>query len=261
MAILYTIEQPYKNAAEANRAAWVAKMMAGAEGTAAKIGISPEAIVAQAALESGWGKAAIGNNVFGIKADASWTGPRQNVRTREVLNGQEVFINDDFRDYATVQASIEDHFAFLSKNSRYRANGVFDRKGDKAYFEALQRAGYATDPNYATVLSSVLRLVFAYTANMKRVDTGDYPVDASGNVKSVPPAESKMVKDANKGTVLATAGGVATAVTPIVASFGTMDWKVAAVLGGIAITCIIGAVIYFTSIRRTRYDMAEKGVL
>lgn len=261
MAILYKIKQPYSNAADSNRAAWVAKMMAGSESTAAKIGISPEAIVAQAALESGWGRSAIGNNVFGIKADKSWTGPKQLVHTREVINGQDTYIDDWFRDYASVELSIEDHFKFLVQNTRYRDAGVFDKKGDLAYFSALQRAGYATDPNYAMVLSQVLTAVKRYTSNMERVDLGAYSVDAGGNVKSVPPAESTTVKDSNKGITVAGAAGVAAATTPLVSAFGGLDWRVAAVLGAVTIVCIIGAVVYFTRIKKTRVDMGEKGIL
>lgn len=138
---------------------WTLAMIEAARPTAAQIGVSAEAIVAQAALESGWGKAAIGHNLFGIKASHGWTGKTQTVRTREVdAGGQEYFIDAAFRDYDSFAASIADHFAFLDRD-HYRNAGVFDRKGDAAYFEALQRAGYATDPNYAATLKSVLRSV------------------------------------------------------------------------------------------------------
>ena len=132
--------------------------------TAAKIGCSPSAVVAQAVLETSWGAAAIGNNIFGIKADASWKGKRQRVLTREVINGESVMMYDDFRDYDTIAESFADHFAFLERNSRYRAAGVFDpdnTKSDRQYFEALQRAGYATDPNYADSLLAVQHSVEA----------------------------------------------------------------------------------------------------
>lgn len=139
-----------------DRVQWVADMLNASESIAAKIGISPEAIVAQAALESAWGQSRQGEfGLFGQKADASWKGTRVVCRTREFLNGEYVTIDDWFRDYPSLQDCIEDHFAFLTQNSRYRDAGVFDAKGDESYFEALQRAGYATDPHYAMSLMAV----------------------------------------------------------------------------------------------------------
>jgi hypothetical protein len=137
--------------------------LAAAEFTAKMIGCSPSAIVAQAALETGWGAAAIGNNIFGIRADSSWKGKVQYITTREVINGQsEIQHGQGFRDYDTVADSFADHFNFLKVNSRYAAAGVFDPgniKSDQEYFEALQRAGYATDPNYANALLGVQHAV------------------------------------------------------------------------------------------------------
>lgn len=148
-------------------------MMGASEATAAKIGCSPQAIVAQAALESGWGAAAIGNNVFGIKADSSWTGKRQLVWTREVIDRQSVMVQDWFRDYDSLADCIADHFEFLRRNTRYAAAGVFDydnSKSDEEYFAALKRAGYATDPDYVASLVAMLKSVHLFTAHMRVVD-------------------------------------------------------------------------------------------
>lgn len=145
------------------KAEWVAAMMSASESTAAKLKVSPEAIVAQAALESGWGQAKVGNcGLFGVKADASWTGARVLCRTREFYDGEWETIDDAFRDYPTYQAAIEDHFTFLDQNSRYRAAGVFAGGGDESYFAALKRAGYATDPNYAATLQAVEQTIRYY---------------------------------------------------------------------------------------------------
>lgn len=137
-----------------------------AEPTAKMIGVSPSAVVAQAALESGWGASSIGNNVFGIRADPSWHGAVRYVTTREHLNGQdEIQHGQAFRDYPTIADSFADHFKFLSENSRYAAAGVFDpdnTKTDQQYFEALQNAGYATDPHYAEALLRVQAAVEDY---------------------------------------------------------------------------------------------------
>lgn len=145
---------------------WTREMMDCAGPTAAGLGCSKEAIIAQAALESNWGQTAIGHNLFGIRADASWRGATRTVQTREVVNGQEVYGPGLFRDYPTYAESIADHFAFLKANSRYAAAGVFNAGSDRAYFEALQRAGYATDPNYATALMNMLASVKMFTASM-----------------------------------------------------------------------------------------------
>lgn len=141
-----------------DRVRLIREWLAAAAPTAAKIGCSPSAIVAQAILESGWGAHSIGNNIFGIKASGGWTGATRRVLTREVINGESVMMYDDFRDYPTLADSFADHFAFLQNNPRYAAHGVFDpndEKSDYEYFLALQAAGYATDPNYADRLMDV----------------------------------------------------------------------------------------------------------
>ena len=146
-----------------DRVRLVHEWLAGAEFTARKIGCSPSAVVAQAVLETGWGASAIGNNIFGIRADPSWKGKVRHITTREVINGvSEIQHGQAFRDYDSVADSFADHFKFLVENSRYNKAGVFDptdTKTDREYFEALQRAGYATDPNYANALLGVQALV------------------------------------------------------------------------------------------------------
>lgn len=152
-------------------------MMGASEATAAKIGCSPAAIVAQAALESAWGAAAIGNNIFGIKAGRSWTGKRQLVWTREVIDQKSVMIQDWFRDYDSPADCIADHFEFLVKNTRYADAGVFDyddSKSDEEYFAALKRGGYATDPDYVASLVAMLKSVHLFTTHM-RVSDGPAP--------------------------------------------------------------------------------------
>lgn len=150
-----------------DRSRLVKEWLVAAAPTAKMIGCTPAAVVAQAVLETGWGASAIGNNLFGIKAGASWTGKRQYVLTREVFNGQSVMVYDWFRDYDSPADSFADHFKFLKENGRYAAAGVFDpndTKSDDEYFEALQRAGYATDPHYAATLSSVKRSVLQFAS-------------------------------------------------------------------------------------------------
>src|ERR1039458_8041620 len=76
------------------------------------------ATLAQAALESAWGKHAPGNNFFGIKADSSWTGDTQTLNTHEVINGVSTPTTALFRKYATPEDSFIDHGNFLQQNSR-----------------------------------------------------------------------------------------------------------------------------------------------
>lgn len=173
----YHLTRSWSDQRQQKLAEWTAAMMGASEATAAKIGCSPAAIVAQAALESGWGAAAIGNNVFGIKADSSWTGKRQLVWTREVIDRQSVMIQAWFRDYDSLADCIADHFEFLVRNTRYAAAGVFDyddSKSDEEYFAALKRGGYATDPDYVASLVAMLKSVHLFTTYM-RVSEGPEP--------------------------------------------------------------------------------------
>jgi peptidoglycan hydrolase FlgJ len=164
-----TVTKAYPDAHMQRIAEWTAQMLDAAEETARLIGCSPEAIVAQAALETGWGKSAIGHNIFGIKADSSWTGPKRLVTTREVIDGQLVTLQAWFRDYPTYADSIADHFAFLKANTRYA--DVFDPNNsmsDQEYFRHLQADGYATDPNYAHSLMDMLGSVQGLERHMAR---------------------------------------------------------------------------------------------
>lgn len=123
-------------------------------------GISPVLILAQAYVESGGAKsqlAATYNNFFGVKADASWKGKFVTLRTREqTKDGKNYFINAKFRAYDSPEQSFKDHIAFLKQNPRYAKAGLFDKPNDYAHqADSLQKAGYATDINYAKIIKSV----------------------------------------------------------------------------------------------------------
>ena len=170
--MIYTLVRPFGDPAMNKLAAWVAAMMTAAEGEAKALGRSPEAIVAQAALESSWGRAAIGHNLFGIKADSSWHGPTLTVRTAEEReDGSVYFINAAFRDYASFADCLADHFAFLKANGIYADAGVFTAKTDLDYFAALKRAGYATDVDYVAKLCAMLDSVKVFTSRMVASET------------------------------------------------------------------------------------------
>ncbi len=170
--MIYTLVRPFGDPAMNKLALWVGEMMTAAEATATKLGRSAEAIVAQAALETSWGRVAIGHNLFGIKADTAWRGPTLVRRTAEQRpDGSVYFIDAPFRDYASYADSIADHFTFLTKNTRYRDAGVFTADSDRAYFEALQRAGYATDVQYADKLMEMVASVKIFTARLESSQT------------------------------------------------------------------------------------------
>jgi flagellum-specific peptidoglycan hydrolase FlgJ len=110
-------------------------------------GILPSITMAQAILESGWGKSELAkdyNNLFGIKADSRWDGEIATIVTTE--NYDEV-IEGNFRKYDNIDESIEDYGKFLKENSRYEESGFFDGKNYKMQAQALENAGYSTAKN------------------------------------------------------------------------------------------------------------------
>ena len=133
-----------------------------AERTAKELNVPAEAIVAQAALETGWGKHVIPDhnghtsfNLFGIKSGASWNGDSVVRNTLEFENGMPRPELAKFRAYDNVAAAFSDYSNFISGNPRY--GGVRNQGADGAGFaRALQDSGYATDPDYAEKINRVL---------------------------------------------------------------------------------------------------------
>ncbi|WP_081058735.1 glycoside hydrolase family 73 protein [Burkholderia cepacia] len=135
-------------------AGFIAAIAPAAQACAKRTGVPASVTVAQAALESSWGRRAPGMNLFGIKADASWRGPVTPQVTHEVVNGETITITARFRAYDTWQGSIDDHAAFLTGNPRYRPAFAF--KDGPSFARAIAKAGYATDPLYADKLIAVM---------------------------------------------------------------------------------------------------------
>lgn len=133
-----------------------------AEKAAAKIGASPEALLAQAALETGWGKAVIrhpdgssSHNLFNIKADRRWDGESVAKQTLEYRDGVAAKEVARFRAYDSFEASFDDYVNFLQSNPRY--SEALRRADDPRQFvRSLQDAGYATDPAYARKIGNIL---------------------------------------------------------------------------------------------------------
>lgn len=141
---------------------FVRRLLPVAGETAGELGVDPRVLVAQAALETGWGKAIIqrddgssSHNLFGIKADRRWSGATAHAHTLEHEAGVVVRRREPFRAYASFADSFSDYLAFLRENPRY--GEVLERSGDpRGFVEALQRAGYATDPKYAEKILAIL---------------------------------------------------------------------------------------------------------
>lgn len=136
-----------------------------AEQAARHLGVSSRAVLAHAALESGWGQRSLRNaagedslNLFGIKAFGGWKGASVQAQTTEFENGQFVAQAQPFREYADLDATFSDYVRLLSHSPRYRAAL---RTGDdmQAFAGALAQGGYATDPDYAQKLLRVSRQI------------------------------------------------------------------------------------------------------
>ncbi|MGB0784360.1 MAG: flagellar assembly peptidoglycan hydrolase FlgJ, partial [Marinomonas sp.] len=133
-----------------------------AQRAAEKLGVNPKAVLAQAALETGWGKYPIAKedgtasfNLFGIKADSRWQGDRAVVNTLEFRDGVAKREKAAFRAYDSFSQSFEDYAHFLSSSERYK--GALEAGNDASMFAAsLQQGGYATDPKYAEKIDNIL---------------------------------------------------------------------------------------------------------
>lgn len=135
------------------QAEFVQAMAPHAQQVSQQTGLDPRLVIAQGALESGWGKSAPGNNFFGIKSHGQPGG--QTLPTSEVVNGQPVRINDSFRQYGGMGESAQGYADFLQKNKRYQP--MLGAQGMEAQIAALGKSGYATDPNYASKVASIAR--------------------------------------------------------------------------------------------------------
>lgn len=132
-----------------------------AERAGARLGVSPDVLIAQAALETGWGEAMIRHadgrpsyNVFNIKAGPGWSGERVTRETLEYIDGGPRRLQAEFRAYPSLGAAFDDYVELIGGNPRYgEALAAADAEG---YVRALQQGGYATDPAYAEKVLAVL---------------------------------------------------------------------------------------------------------
>ncbi len=142
--------------------AFIQRLLPAATKAARQLGLEPLALIAQAALETGWGQrmfktssGADSHNLFGIKAHGNWQGDVAVVDTLEYRQGIAQKEKARFRAYDSPEQSMQDYVSLIQQNPRYQA--ALDAAADaKSYFRQLQAAGYATDPNYAEKILSVL---------------------------------------------------------------------------------------------------------
>jgi flagellar protein FlgJ len=132
-----------------------------AEAAAKKLGVSVRALLAQAALETGWGRhlpshgdGSSSNNLFGIKAGGSWGGDKVSVPTLEYENGVAVRRRDQFRAYDSPSDSFADYARLIADSPRY-AQALDQGENIAGFARGLVQGGYATDPSYVAKLTAI----------------------------------------------------------------------------------------------------------
>ncbi len=143
-------------------AEFVSRVMPSIRRAASALGVDPKGMLAQAALETGWGQrmpravdGSSSHNMFGIKAGTEWSGARATADSMEVINGVATPRRTAFRAYASVEDSIND-FANLLKNSPRYKDVIAGGGSAESYIAAMGSSGYATDPDYGNKLNRIL---------------------------------------------------------------------------------------------------------
>ena len=144
---------------------FVSALIAPAQKVQQTLGVPFEVVIAQAALETGWGQKIIkgqdgtsSNNLFNIKADSRWSGDKVTKETLEFEQGAMVKKSEPFRMYQSLTDSVNDYINFLSTSERYQ-DALQDSGNVEHFLQGLQKAGYATDPQYADKILGTLKTV------------------------------------------------------------------------------------------------------
>ena len=153
------------NAVKETVSSFTNKMSSYAQQASNATGLPAQFMLGQAALETGWGKKEIkgadgtpSNNLFGIKASGNWTGKTVSAVTTEFINGEKQTRVEKFRAYDSYADSFKDFANLISSNPRYQ-NVLNNLSNVNSYADAMAKAGYATDPDYAKKLASVIKRV------------------------------------------------------------------------------------------------------
>ena len=146
-----------------SQAEFVETLMPYAQAAGDDLGVSPHVLIAQAALETGWGQytqklpnGQSSYNLFNIKADQRWQGPKLQVNTLEYADGVARQEKAAFRVYQNYAQSFRDYVDFIKQSPRYET-ALRSAENPQAYAEELQQAGYATDPRYADKVMNILQ--------------------------------------------------------------------------------------------------------
>ncbi|ABV86675.1 flagellar assembly peptidoglycan hydrolase FlgJ [Shewanella pealeana] len=144
---------------------FVARLYPHAQKAAQTLGTTPEVLIAQSALETGWGQKMVkghqgqqSNNLFNIKADNRWQGEKASVSTLEYEQGIAVKQQANFRVYEDIGQSFNDFVSFVSNGERYQ-DAMKQAANPQAFIRSLQEAGYATDPKYADKVIQVMKTI------------------------------------------------------------------------------------------------------
>ena len=145
----------------AQQAAFAQGLWPEAQQAARQLGVNPVTLLAQAALETNWGRSmpqgtggSTSNNLFGIKATAAWSGPAVANSTQEYSSGVASTVKAQFRSYDSAGQCFQDYVDMLKSDPRYAA-ALGTGNDVRAFGSALQQGGYATDPAYASKLTAV----------------------------------------------------------------------------------------------------------
>lgn len=143
------------------QASFIGDLWPSAQAAGRQLGVDPRNLIAQAALETNWGtrvpRDAQGrstNNLFGVKAGGQWSGASVAAGTQEYQNGAAVSTTGEFRAYDSREQSFQDYAALLRSSPRYSA-ALNTGSNVQAFAGALQRGGYATDPDYASKVTAI----------------------------------------------------------------------------------------------------------
>ncbi len=156
---------------KATQAAFVQQLEPFAQQAATQLGVSADSIIAQAALETGWGQhvpvaagGAASNNLFGIKAGSGWNGAVVTAPTTEFSQGAPVSLAQPFRAYSSVEQGVNDYVTLLQRSARYQ-QALGTGSDVSAFANGLARGGYATDPDYVQKLQATAASVQALRAS------------------------------------------------------------------------------------------------
>ena len=161
-----------------NAQGFIDKLRPHAEAVARAVGVPAQFLLGQAGLETGWGKSqpksangASSHNLFGVKAGKSWKGAVVEATTTEYIGGKTVKTVERFRSYASYTEAFQDFAALLRGNQRY-ANALASARDAGSYATNMQRAGYATDPQYAAKLAHAIQTVARHSVGTRAAPAG-----------------------------------------------------------------------------------------